>query len=108
MFLKERLEGISIFLLVQRTISLSYSRNVKEFQHIKDKGTSQSWLSVTSNPSEKSTKKSCAHKFHSRLSCAKERVLVLLVSGTDHQAVEICIVCRQINFPHPFWKKWAP
>jgi len=51
MFLRERLEGICIFLPPQSRISLKHSRNLEEFQCVKDKGASLSWTPVTSDPS---------------------------------------------------------
>jgi len=42
MFLRERLEGICIFLPLQSRISLKHSRNLEEFQCVKDKGASLS------------------------------------------------------------------
>ena len=62
MFLRERLEGICIFLPLQSRISLKHSRNLEEFQCVKDKGASLSWTPVTSDPSDGAASRTVIHQ----------------------------------------------
>jgi len=62
MFLRDRLEGICIFLLLQSRISLKHSRNLEEFQCVKDKGASLSWTPVISDPSDGAASRTVIHQ----------------------------------------------
>jgi len=53
---------ICIFLPLQSRISGKHSRNLEEFQCVKDKGASLSWTPVTSDPSDGTASRTVIHQ----------------------------------------------